>query len=179
MTKTSEWYTQRNAEIVRRYDAGQDTWELAREYGLGRTRLLQIVRDAHPQPTWQEERQRRNDEAERCMAEWDHGATYAQIAQSTGLSIWQVQSIVCSQRYTRGEAANKAAWMRPLAESERELLREMLWDGWRNMDWRFIEEAIALIGDGAAEAYEEGMKRGLHHPVAGGAVGSVSGPVGH
>lgn len=163
MSSANAWYRERDAEMVRRSDAGEDAWVLAREHGITRTRVLQILREAHPRKTDHQRIQRSKETAEALLARWDAGETYAQIAEDTGYSTWQVQSCISHGKWQRSSQANKYFWLRELAESEREHLRDLLYEGAHHQDWDMVYEAIHVLSDGAREATESGYKRGGGH----------------
>jgi hypothetical protein len=154
-----DWYAARDAEIVRRADTGEDPGVIGLDYNLGRIRVLQIVRQAHPILNWREEREADKALTAHCLLLWDTGHTYAQIGEELQLRRWQVQARVAIAKRSRAEAGNRYAWMQEFADSERELIRDLLWEGIKSQNWSYVREALETLDAEPRAAYKQGFKR--------------------
>jgi Mor family transcriptional regulator len=159
MASVSEWYRQRDAEIVRRCDAGEDAGVLAREHNLTRVRILQIVREAHPPDAWERRAAQRRAEAVEALRRWDAGETYAEIAEAMVLSKHVVMSAVNHLKYLRASEDNKFFWNREFSDSERVVLRDLLLEAKRGQDWDAVKTALDILYDGAHASSRRGYKR--------------------
>lgn len=81
------------AEILRRYKAGETAQALAEEYGVARNAVLKLLRSGS---VVVRRRSPTDGEKRRFVADYEKGATIAEIAKHTGFSFGSVQKALHS-----------------------------------------------------------------------------------